>query len=242
MPHQTAADRRRKRAAIIKARRASGKSKPVISKELEKKRSEVKRLKSEKEAMRNKLKKEKDETKNKIKAAKKKIDDERRQKAKLEKLLRQKLAQENKIDKSREKEKVCNDSYFLALHNTMVSTVPGLADIKSLTHKEFNERRKHSDSAWTALRKYMVKCHKAKFYSQKATRSKNSKSSKTSGSNRSAMPTFQNRPVYLPDIGVEIDEDHYKKVTAQAFKTPKTPASNKKKKKISPVFVSGLVS
>ncbi|CAM9133888.1 unnamed protein product [Sphacelaria rigidula] len=239
----SATARRRQRAQILKARRASGKMKPVVSDALKKKRAEVQRLKKEKLAMKKNLDKEKAEMKKQVREAKKKIDDERKRAALLEKELRKQRANAKKKATETSKQNTCIDAHLKALHERMVSAVPSPAKIKTLTNNDFTLRRETMSSVWTALRKYLVTCHKKHFESVKRTRVKKKTSAKSAFD--AGAPAFRQRNMHVPDIGVDIDEEDFENVTAKLFPndprpTAKSKDKSKKKKKLSPVFVGPI--
>lgn len=235
-----AAARRKKRAEILRARRASGKAKPVTSDALKKKRAEVERLKKEKLAMKKDLERQKARMKEQVREAKKKISDERKRAATLEKELRKEQAREKKKTREALKQGTCTDAHLIALHDRMLSAIPAPAEIKTMTSNDFTLRRASMNSLWTALRKYLVTCHKKHFESVKKTRAK--KPSAKSAFDFGAA-AFRQREMHIPDIGVDIDEDDFEKTTAKLFPNDPRPSKNatktkKKKKRMSPVFVA----
>ena len=236
MVEQTPAARRRRRVEILKARRASGKIKAAIPTALKKKRAEVERLKKEKLSMKKTMDKNKAQMRAQVKQAKQRINAEKKRNALLEKKLRQERAQAKKKAKKESMQSQCSDAHLSALHGRMVSAVPHTAEIKALTNKEYSHRRKEMVSAWTAVKKYLATCHKAKFES-----AKRSKPKKTCNRRSGSMPAFRNRPVFLPDIGVDIDEAAFNKATAQIFGRASPLKTNKKKKKLAPTFVAQIV-
>lgn len=229
---------RKRRVAILKKRRAEGKVKPVTSGKRKQKSAEVAKLKAEKLAMKNQMQKEKKKMGDDIKAAKKKIKDEQRRNAKLEKELKSRKAREKKAEKQQIKSKVCNDAELGVLHKKMLSAVPTVREMQTFTSKDHSLHREVMSSVWTELRKYLVLCHKKRFESVKKAK----KATKAKTRSGSTNPVFRNRPVFLPDIGTDVDEAAYKKATAAIFgkqrtSPPKPGKKKKKRKRIAPTLI-----
>ncbi|AAR26876.1 FirrV-1-B1 [Feldmannia irregularis virus a] len=50
-----------------------------------------------------------------------------------------------------------------ALCKTMLSTVPTISEMKKMTRKDFSAHRKVTNTQWTTLRKYLVRCNHTRF-------------------------------------------------------------------------------
>jgi len=206
---------RKRRAAILKQRRRDGKVKQVMSSTPRNARAASAKLKAAKLAEREKHQREKREMRDEIKAQKKKIREEKMRNAKLERELRSKNARDARQKREAEKKDNCTDTNLTAIRQSMMAAVPTALEMRKMTSAAFSRRRETMSSTWSSLRKFLVACHKKHFESAK--KKKVARATRGNSSNGSGAPVFKNRPLFLPDIGQDVNEAAYKKATAAAF-------------------------
>lgn len=211
---------RRKRAELVKQRRQVGKLKPFVAEATRKRRDEINRMKEE------------------IRAGKQKINDERRRNKNIEKELKAAKAADKKREKEAKVNKSCTVAELSAFRKRMLSAVPSVDEMKQFTSKDMSCRREDMSSVWTGLRKHLVMCGAKKFNSVRKARTARV-ARKPSAEKNVEEKLFKDRPVFIPDIGVDVDEAHYERVNAELFGDRNTPAK-KKKKRIAPTFVRAL--
>lgn len=227
---QAAANRKR-RAEILKERREAGKVKPV-PKLRQKQRAQVAKLKAEKLAIKKDLQKQKKKLADEIRSNKKKLADEKKRIARLQKDLKKK--------KEKLPTPACNDTDLGVIHRKMISAVPSVQLMKSFTSKDHSEHREAMSFIWASLRKYLSACNKTHFESAKRKKKK-PLSSPSNAFGEGGGWKKRNVAEILPDIGENIDEAHYKRVTKQLFGSSGSGSGpRKKKKRIAPTFVSPL--
>lgn len=124
----------------------------------------------------------------------------------------------------------------------MIQAVPSIQRMKKFTSKDHSEHREAMSSMWAALRKYLSVCNKTHFESSKRKKIKKAPPARVNAFGEGGGWKKRRVQDILPDIGKNIDEAHYKKVTRQLFGSAGSgdPKKKKKKKKrIAPTFRDG---